>query len=102
MKGYKGMDKNMQCRGFQFEVGKTYEMNGIPKLCENGFHFCLNLIDVFQHYEFGMDNRYFEVESEDSVTVIGFNKCVTTRIRIVRELSDKEVMSILLTMLEMC
>lgn len=41
MKGYKGFDKNLQCRGFQYEVGKTYEL-GDKKLemCSNGFHFC--------------------------------------------------------------
>ena len=35
MKGYKGMDANMQCRGMQFEIGKTYKVDGEIKLCEN-------------------------------------------------------------------
>ena len=91
MKGYKGTDKNMKCRGMQFEIGETFEIEGKPILCKNGFHFCLDLPDVFMYYTFGKDNRYFEVEADDNVTVIGEDKCVTSRIRIVRELSNKEV-----------
>ena len=39
IKGYKGFDKNMKCRDFQFEVGKEYEEK-TAKICESGFHFC--------------------------------------------------------------
>ena len=62
MKGYKGFDKNMQCRGFQFEVGKEYEE---PKavICESGFHFCENPLDVFAYYS-PADSRFCEVEGE--------------------------------------
>lgn len=49
MKAYKGFDKNMRCRGFQFEEGKTYEAEK-AKLCEWGFHACLRPLDVFYHY----------------------------------------------------
>ena len=38
MKGYKGFDKDLSCRGFQYEIGKTYECEGKITLCENGFH----------------------------------------------------------------
>jgi hypothetical protein len=75
----------------QYEIGKTFETTGKPILCENGFHFCLNMPDVFLYYKFGKGNRYFEVEADDNVAVIGGNKCVTTRIRFIRELSNKEV-----------
>lgn len=40
IKGYKGFDKNLQCRGFQYKVGETFEEKGTIKACESGFHFC--------------------------------------------------------------
>lgn len=43
MKGYKGMDQFMRCKGFQYEVGMKYRVSGDVKLCKNGFHFCEGL-----------------------------------------------------------
>lgn len=39
IKGYKGFNKNLQCRGFQYRIGKEYEEKGNIKTCSNGFHF---------------------------------------------------------------
>lgn len=63
IKAYKGFDKNMQCSGFQFEEGKSYEE---PEaiLCEKGFHACENPIDVFLHYAPG-ESIFRKVELED-------------------------------------
>ena len=64
MKAYKGFDKNMQCRGFQFEEGKTYvEEDAV--LCAKGFHACENPLDTFKYYEPGNGSIYREVELED-------------------------------------
>ena len=63
MKAYKGFDKNMRCRGFQFEEGKTYEEER-AELCKAGFHACENPIDVFMHYAPGK-SVFREVELED-------------------------------------
>ena len=60
MKAYKGFDKNMQCRGFQFEEGKTYEEEDAV-LCNCGFHACENPIDVFRYYS-PYSSIYREVE----------------------------------------
>lgn len=51
--GFKGFDKYLRCRGYQFEIGETYYHEGginDIKICRKGFHFCTNLNDVFNHY----------------------------------------------------
>ena len=63
MKAYKGFDKDMKCRGFQFEEGKTYEEDN-AKLCECGFHACENPLDCFNYYTPGQ-SVFHEVEIED-------------------------------------
>ena len=63
MKAYKGFNKDMTCRGFQFEEGKTYEEKE-AKLCKKGFHACLNPIDVFKYYS-PVDSIYHSVEIDD-------------------------------------
>ena len=60
MKAYKGFNKDMTCRGFQFEEGKTYHEEN-AKLCESGFHACLNPLDCFNYYA-PSESVYHEVE----------------------------------------
>lgn len=60
IKGYKGFDKELKCRGFLYEVDKEYEQGGEMKCCNNGFHFCENPFDVFSYYP-PNDSRYCEV-----------------------------------------
>ena len=62
IKGYKGFSKNMTCRGFQFEIGKSYHEDE-AKACKSGFHFCENPIDIFKHYE-PADSVFCEVEGD--------------------------------------
>ena len=63
MKAYKGFNKDLTCRGFQYEEGKTYEEKE-AELCESGFHACENPIDCFAYYA-PADSEYREVELED-------------------------------------
>ena len=63
MIGYKGFDKDLKCRDFQFEVGKEYEHDGKVKLCKSGFHFCENPQGVFGHYAPGNGSRFAIVEA---------------------------------------
>ena len=73
---YKGTDKDMKCRDFQFELGKEYE-EAEAKLCYKGFHGCEYPLDVFAHYA-PADSRFFvadldgvtdEMESDDTKRV---------------------------------
>jgi hypothetical protein len=63
IRGYKGFDKDLKCRDFQYEIGKDYEQEGEVKCCERGFHFCENPFDVFRYYS-PSDSRYCEVEGD--------------------------------------
>ena len=60
MKCYKGFDKDLKCRDFQYEIGKEYEEER-TEICDTGFHACENPLDVFGYYA-PADSRYCEVE----------------------------------------
>ena len=89
MKGYKGMTKDMTCRGMKFEVGKTYHVDGEIEICKNGLHFCQNLIDVFDYYN-NEGDRYFEIET-DAEVVTRNDKSVTAELKVIREIDEIEV-----------
>ena len=63
MKAYKGFDKDLKCKDFQYEIGKTYEE---PKaqLFKKGFHACEYPLDVFGYYPPSC-NRFAEVELDE-------------------------------------
>ena len=61
IRGFKGFDKDLKCRGFKYEVGKTYDLKGEVECCKRGFHFCENPFDVLRYYS-PSDSRYCEVE----------------------------------------
>ena len=61
IKAYKGFNKDMTCRGYQYEVGKEYEQDGPVKACDNGFHACENPVDCLSYYAPG-ESVYHEVE----------------------------------------
>ena len=101
---YKGFDKDLKCRNFQFEVGKEYSEKGDIKCCKNGFHCCENPFDVLNFYPIIDENcnlnRFCEVEGsgrEDSddkkkcyekLTIkaeIGIKGLVSAMIKFVRE-----------------
>lgn len=83
---YKGMNTDMTCRGFQYEVGKEYETDK-AKACECGFHACEYPLDVFGYYP-PANSRYFEVEqSGETDRSGGDSKVASTKIKIGAEIS---------------
>ena len=83
---YKGMDKDMKCRGFQYEVGKEYETDKAVA-CECGFHACEYPLDVFNYYP-PAGSRFFEVEQSGELSKNDDDsKVASTKIRIGAELN---------------
>ena len=66
IKSYKGFDKDMQCRGFQYEVGKEYNMDGEIKWCNRGFHACKSPLEVWDYYDM-LNSRFAEVEQTGKI-----------------------------------
>jgi hypothetical protein len=62
IKGYKAFNKDMKCRGFQYEEGQIYEMEEEPNCCNNGFHFCENPLDTLNYYDL-CNSEFAEVEA---------------------------------------
>src|SRR5574344_165318 len=90
MKGYKMMESNMTCLGFQYEVGKEYSLEDELAICESGFHFCENPFDCLGYYNnIKGDKRLFLVEALGEV-INKYDKSVTNKIKIVEEIKDIE------------
>ena len=91
----KGMNKNMMCRGFQFEVGKEYKIDHGDKpleLCSDTvFHFCDSLQKVHKFYKCDDKyNRFFVIEALGEI-ITDNEKCGSDHIRIVREITGDEL-----------
>ena len=67
IKAYKGMDKDMKCRGFQYEPGGIYEADHAVRCGGPGFHACEIPLDVFGYYP-PADSRFFEVEQDGELS----------------------------------
>ena len=90
MRGYKLMESDMTCRGFQYEVGKEYSLKDELAMCNKGFHFCENPFDCLKYYDnIEGDKRLFLVEALGEV-IVERNKSVTNKIKIVEEITNIE------------
>ena len=94
IKSYKAFDKNMQCRDFQYEVGKEYEMDGDIECCERGFHACKSPLEVWDHYDM-LNSRFAEVEQSGKIDEEeNSTKVCSSRIKIKAELKLADIINI--------
>ena len=91
---YKGFDKNMKCRGFKYEVGKEYEMDGEIRCCNRGFHACKSPIEVWDYYDM-LNSRFAEVEQSGKIDEEEMStKICSSRIKIKAELKLADIINI--------
>ena len=94
IKSYKGFDKDMQCRGFQYEVGKEYDMDGEIKCCNRGFHACKSPLEVWDHYDM-LNSRFAEVEQSGKIDEEEEStKVCSSHIKIKAELKLSDIINI--------
>ena len=93
IKAYKGFDRDLKCRGFQYEVGKEYELpeGQKVKVCNTGFHACESPLEVLDHYAMfdsdGNENRFCEVDQSGDIDRENkTTKVASSRIRINAEI----------------
>lgn len=87
MIGYKAFNADLTCRGFQYEIGGEYTMDGTIRPCERGFHFCETLKQTMCFYSFDPRTRWCEVEATDVIIPSDiFRKYATNHIKILREI----------------
>ena len=86
---YKGFDKDLKCRGFQYEIGKEYEEKNNINLCDNGFHCCEYPLDVFSYYN-PAQNRFAEVEACGQIEK-GEDKICCSHIKIGKEITIRNM-----------
>ena len=94
--GYKGFDSKLRGMGMQFEVGKTFEVNGDPKTVRNGMHFCTEPFGVFDYYPRRCGNRYCIVEALGQISTDNNlnTRASTNKMRIIEEISEDEMVRI--------
>lgn len=81
---YKGFNKDLTCRGFQYEVGKEYTEEKVS-ICNSGFHACENPFDVLDFYEDALNNRFCKVEQSGLIKKDN-KKQVSSKIKVVAEI----------------
>ena len=102
IKGFKVFNPDWTCRNYDYKngtdtaVGTTHKHNGNIEMCGKGFHFCQVAADCFDYYRFNSNNKVAEVEAIGLVETEG-NKSVTDEIKIIREISWQEVLTIVNT-----
>ena len=92
-KYYKAFDKNLQCRGMQYEIDKEYTFDGKPIHCKQGFHYCKSIADCYKFYNRSEDTRICEVEPLGDIATDDELKFCTNKIKIVAEIENPRLRS---------
>lgn len=83
---FKGFNKDLTCKDFQYELGKEFEMDGTIKACERGFHACEVPLDVFRYYS-PASSRYCKVEQSGEFSRDSYDsKVASSKIKIGAEI----------------
>lgn len=85
IKSYKAFNKNMQCRGFQYEVGKEYNIDRNIECCKQGFHACKSPMETWNYYDM-LNSRFAEVEQSGKIDTIRGIKICSSYIKIKKEI----------------
>ena len=92
MMGYKVFNSDWTCLGKQYSCPGVFEQEGALELCKNGIHFCKELLNCFNYYDFDSDNHVAEVEAIGEIIVReDLGKCCTNKLKIIRELTQEEI-----------
>ncbi len=86
---YKAFNADWTCRGFQYEVGKTYEMEGAVEICKSGFHACTFPADIWSYYDI-TQSKIARVSVVDPVSHDEDSKVASAKITIEAEVSIPE------------
>ena len=91
MRGYKALNEDMSTLygDMTYELNKEYEIEGKLIMCENGYHFCKELINVFTYYP--SNSRVFEIDTLDGEIIKKGNKYCSRKIKLIREVSKEEI-----------
>ena len=91
---YKGFEKDFKCLGFQYEVGKTYEMDGNIESCRRGFHACESPMEVFDYYDM-LTSRFAVVEQSGKIDKEeGSTKVCSSCIKIKEEIKIVDIIDL--------
>ena len=93
IKSYKTFNKNMQCRGFQYEVGKEYNIDGDIECCRYGFHACKSPMETWNYYDM-LNSRFAEVEQSGKIDTIEGIKICSSHIKIKKEIDLADFINI--------
>ena len=88
MIGYKAFNKDLTCKGFQYEIGQTYSMEESPVPCERGFHFCKSISETYEYYEMSENTRICKIEALGEVATDNNIKYCTNNIKILEEITE--------------
>ena len=93
--GFKGFDKDLKCRNYQYEVGKEFEEEGKIEACSKGFHFCENPFDVLGYYPPSTEkgsSRYCIVKGSGNIDRDGYDsKVACSKLHISAEIGLKGI-----------